>query len=137
MLNRSYSELIKYSSFEDRFRYLKLNGVVGRDTFGHLRYLNQQFYRSKEWKRFKRDIILRDDGFDLGIEDRYIFDRIIVHHIIPATVDDYLNYNIDILLNPNNVICASFNTHEAIHYGDESLLPKLPKERTPGDTKLW
>lgn len=134
---RTYSELITIPTFIDRFRYLQLNGRVGEDTFGFERYLNQVFYRSREWKEFKRGIIIRDMGCDLGIEDREIVGRIIVHHINPVLPDDIVNKNIEILLNPENVICVSNNTHQAIHYGDESILITEPTMRTKNDTCPW
>lgn len=134
---KTYSEMIKYSSFEDRYKYLRLFGNVGQDTFGHSRYLNQDFYRSKEWKRVRDKVIIRDNGCDLGIEGYDIYDRIYIHHMNPVSIDDLVDYNIERLLDPENLVCVSFNTHQAIHYGDESLLPQIPIERKPGDTKLW
>lgn len=137
MKNRSYSELCKLKTFEERFNYLKLNGSVGKDIFGHARYLNQKFYHSKEWLDMRRDIIIRDNGCDLGIEGYDLYDKIIIHHIEPGTVEDLKNYNPKKLLNPDNLICVSEATHNAIHYGDISLLPIKVVERKPGDTKLW
>lgn len=134
---RTYSELIKRRTFNDRYRYLRLFGSVGQDTFGHSRYLNQDFYRSREWKRVRDDVIVRDNGCDLGIEGFEIQDRIYIHHMNPTTIEDFENGDIDKLLNPEYLVCVSFNTHQAIHYGDESLLPQVPIERKPGDTKLW
>lgn len=137
MLYRRYSELIKLDTFEERFNYLKLGGRVGRQTFGADRILNQKFYKSVEWKRLRRDIIVRDNGCDLGIDDREITDRIIVHHINPLTIDQLMKGG-DELFDMDNFICCSHNTHEAIHYGDSSLLIKTNfVERRPGDTKLW
>jgi hypothetical protein len=135
---RTYEECIALPTFEDRFRYLKLNGSVGRPTFGYARYLNQKFYRSEEWRRFRREIIIRDDGCDLAITDGLhdIRSRILIHHINPITIDDLKLKRLDILLDPNNAICVSHNTHEAIHYSDESILD-IYKERTDNDTLLW
>lgn len=134
---RTYSELIKFKTFEDRYKYLRLYGEVGKDTFGHSRYLNQDFYRSREWKRIRDEVIVRDNGCDLGVDGFEIYDRIYIHHMNPITIEDYADYNIERLLNLETLICVSFNTHQAIHYGDESLLPQIPIERKPGDTKLW
>ena len=134
---KRYSELIKLATFEERFEYLKLDGRVGKETFGWDRIFNQSFYHSPEWKRLRRDVILRDNGCDLGIEDREIFDKIIVHHINPMTMEQ-LEEGGDDLFDLENFICCSYRTHEAIHYGDISLLPRTEfVERKPGDTKLW
>lgn len=134
---KTYTELIQLPTFEERFRYLKLDGVIGEETFGFDRYLNQAFYSSTEWKKFRRDIIVRDMGCDLGIEDREIGGLIMIHHLNPIALEDILKRNVKVLLNPENVICASANTHRAIHYGDESLLIKAPIERTKNDTCPW
>lgn len=134
---KTYSELITLPTFEERYRYLKLSGEVGKETFGFDRWLNQVFYNSKEWRAFRRDIIVRDMGCDLGIEGREIGGRIFIHHIEPIKLDDILHRRIEVLMNPDNVICVSFETHNAIHYGDESLLILLPIERTPNDTCSW
>lgn len=136
MMNRSYSELITIPTYEDRFHYLQLNGAVGKDTFGYDRYLNQILYNSKEWKRFRDEIIIRDNGCDLAFEGYDIHGRILVHHINPITVDDVVNRN-PIVFDPENVICVTHNTHNAIHYGDESLLITAPVERTKHDTCPW
>lgn len=134
---RRYSELIKLKTFEDRFDYLKLDGRVGKITFGADRIFNQAFYHSKEWKQFRNKIILRDNGCDLGVEDREIFDRVIIHHINPMTIEELEEGGED-LFDLENFICCSYRTHEAIHYGDISLLPRTEfVERRPGDTKLW
>lgn len=133
---KSYRELIRLPTFEERFIYLKMGGSVGRETFGFDRYLNQSFYNSREWKRTRRDIIVRDESCDLGIFDRELFGKIIIHHINPITIED-LEDGEWCVFDPNNLICTSLNTHNAIHYGDESLLSVLPKERRRGDTKLW
>lgn len=123
-------------TFEERFEYLKLGGVVGRSTFGYDRYLNQIFYTSWEWRRARRDIIARDNGCDLGIPGRDIPDRIIVHHINPITMEDIESRN-PIVLDPNNLICVSHNTSNALHYSSASLLTTLPPTRKKGDTTLW
>lgn len=133
---RTYSELIKFETFEERFEYLKLSGEVGLATFGHDRYLNQTFYRSPEWRSFRREIIIRDNGCDLGLEGYDIFGKIYIHHMNPISVEDILDRKSN-LMDPNQVICVSGLTHNAIHYSDESILPIRPVERRPGDTKLW
>lgn len=133
---RTYSELITLPTFIERFRYLKLNGSVGMDTFGHDRYLNQILYHSEEWRRFRREVIMRDNGCDLGHEDYEIHGKIIIHHINPITVEDVLRRDPKIF-DFENVICVSLRTHNAIHYGDESLLITEPIERTPYDTCPW
>lgn len=133
---RTYSELIKLKTFEERYRYLRLAGSVGEETFGWDRYFNQKFYSSQEWKRFRREIIIRDNGCDLGIEDREIDGLIMIHHIEPITVEDVVQRRA-CLLDPENAICVSRNTHNAIHYGDENLLVLQPIERTKNDTCPW
>lgn len=133
---KKFSELKRLKTFQERYNYLKLGGGVGVETFGADRYLNQDFYRSKEWKRIRDEIILRDNGCDLGLPGYEIYDTIYIHHMNPITPEDILYWNDDIV-NPEYLICVSFNTHNAIHFSDESLLPKLPIERKPGDTKLW
>jgi len=133
---RSYTELSKYSSFLDRFEYLRLNGTVGFETFGSNRFLNQAFYTSPEWRRARREVIIRDDGCDLGVEGYDIFSKILIHHMNPIQEEDLLNRNPDIL-NPEFLICVSHNTHNAIHYGDKNLLPAPLVERRPGDTCPW
>ena len=137
--SRNYSDLILLPTFEERFDYLKLNGLVGDMTFGGHRYQNQRFYQSTEWKRFRREIIIRDHGCDLGIDDgnHDIHSRIIIHHLNPITIDDIRRYDWGILLDPENAICVSHNTHEAIHYSNSDILEKTYHERTPGDTDLW
>lgn len=137
MMNKSYSELIRLRTFEERFKYLQLRGTVGADTFGYARYLNQKFYDSTEWRKFRREIIIRDNGCDLGIADRMISGSIRLHHINPIDEEDLIQRNIEVLLNPENVICTSLMTHNAIHYGDENLLIKEPVERRPNDTCPW
>lgn len=133
---RRYSKLITMDNFLDRFEYLKLGGVVGKSTFGSNRYLNQILYRSYDWKKFRREIILRDDGCDLADPDREIDGIIIVHHINPITIDDVKNRR-HCVFDPENVVCVSHTTHEAIHYGDDTLLMKGPVVRRPGDTIPW
>ena len=136
MIIRTYSELIELPTFEERFRYLQLNGKVGKDTFGFDRYLNQNFYRSIEWKRVRDEVIIRDNGCDLGIEDRMIGNRILVHHMNPIDDKSILDMT-DILLNPEYLICVSHQTHNAIHYGDENQLIKAPIIRSKNDTCPW
>lgn len=134
---RTYSELSKLSTFEERFEYLRLDGIVGEETFGFDRYLNQQFYQNDiEWKQVRRFVIMRDLGCDLGIEDREIPGKIIVHHMNPITKDDLINRT-KFLLDPEYLICTLKSTHDAIHYGDENLLMKGPVERTRNDTCPW
>lgn len=133
---KSYSELITIPDFLDRFEYLKLKGSIGQETFGHTRYLNQILYRSYEWKRFRQEIIIRDDGHDLAHPDREIGGLIIVHHINPITIDD-VRYHRSCVFDPDNVVCVAHITHEAIHYGDEGLLMKDPIIRRPNDTIPW
>lgn len=137
MTIKTYSELMLIPTFVERYRYLRIGGRVGEDTFGFERYLNQKFYQSTEWRRFRDSIIVRDMGCDLGMEGFEIGGSIYLHHINPLTKED-LRYNrAEALMNPENVICVSFNTHQAIHYGDESLLPKVPILRTRHDTCPW
>lgn len=136
MAERTYSELITLSTFEERFKYLKLDGVVGTDTFGFDRYLNQSFYKSKVWKSIRDRIIVRDDGCDLGIFDRRIPGKVYIHHLNPVTAKDIINMT-DYLISPEYLICVSHSTHNAIHYGDESLLILNPVERRPNDTCPW
>lgn len=133
---RRYSELIRFDSFLDRYNYLQLKGQVGLDTFGLDRYLNQTLYRSSRWRRTRDKVILRDNGCDLGYEGFDIFDKIIVHHMNPLSIED-IEDDVDEIYDPEFLICCSFNTHNAIHYGDERLLPQLPVERRPGDTCPW
>lgn len=136
MAEKRYSELITLPTFEERFKYLKLDGVVGTDTFGFDRYLNQSFYKSKIWKSIRDRIIVRDDGCDLGVPDRRIPGRIYIHHLNPVTAKDIIDMT-DYLTSPEYLICVSHTTHNAIHYGDESLLMLNPIERKPNDTCPW
>lgn len=134
---RCYSELIAIPTFEERFQYLKLNGRVGQDTFGYDRYINQHLYqRNPKWRKARDRVIIRDNGCDLGIEGREIYERIIVHHMNPITLED-VQKDRDWLYDPEFLICTVHNTHNAIHYGDEHLLVKAPIERTQNDTCLW
>ena len=134
--NRTYEELRQLPTFEDRFKYLSLLGNVGETTFGWERHLNQSFYNSSQWRRVRDFIIVRDNGCDLGIEGREIHSSIYIHHMNPIVPDD-LRFGRPSLLDPENLITVSHRTHNAIHYGDESQLPKPFVERRPGDTKDW
>lgn len=133
---KTYSELIALPTFEERYEYLRLNGRVGEDTFGFDRYLNQNFYRSAEWRRIRDRVIVRDNGCDLAIDDRIIYGKILIHHMNPITDKDLFNLS-DILLDPEYLICVSHNTHNAIHYGDGERLVKDPIVRTKNDTCPW
>ena len=133
---RRYSELRHIPTFEERFDYLRLDGSVGRETFGFDRHINQRFYTSKEWRDIRHHVIARDLGLDLGAEGYEINSRILIHHMNPILADDILHKNDDIL-DPEFLITTCHNTHNAIHYGDSSLLPKPLVERTRGDTRLW
>ena len=133
---KRYSELITLHTFEERYEYLRLDGVVGKDTFGFDRYLNQNFYRSAEWKRIRDFVIVRDNGCDLGIEDRAIYGKILIHHMNPITDQDII-HGTDALLNPEFLICVTHDTHNAIHYGTAELLVKAPIVRTKYDTCPW
>lgn len=136
MIIRTYSELSKLKTFEERYRYLRLNGKVGEETFGFDRWLNQRFYKDPEWLSIRDKVIIRDNGCDLGIKDRKITGRIIVHHMNPITKEDILRRS-DFLLNPDYLICTVKNTHDAIHYGDDSLLINEFIERSRNDTCPW
>lgn len=133
---RTYSELITLPTFKERFNYLRLNGRVGSDTFGFDRYLNQNFYRSQEWKRIRNEVILRDNGCDLGCEGYEIYGRILIHHMNPITIKDIAQAT-EYLLNPEYLISTVHNTHNAIHYSDESILCLGPIERKQNDTCPW
>lgn len=134
---RNYTELMQLQTFEERFEYLKLDGEVGEETFGFDRYINQSFYRCGEWKRVRDQVIIRDNGCDLGIPDRQLNERIIIHHMNPVTREDLVNKR-DYLMDPEYLICVSRQTHNAIHYGDESqLIPSTLIERSPNDTCPW
>ena len=133
---KTYSELSKLTTFEERYRYLRLGGRVGEETFGFDRWINQMFYKDPEWLKIRDEVIIRDNGCDLGIEGREIYSRIIVHHMNPITKADILDRS-EFLLNPEYLICTVKNTHDAIHYGDENLLITLPMERNVNDTCPW
>lgn len=135
--DRTYSELIKLPTFEERFNYLKLSGRIGIETFGYDRYLNQVLYTSPQWKKLRDEIILRDNGSDLGLEDYPIYGKVIIHHINPITVDDVLDYSNDVF-NPEYLICTSHKTHNAIHYGVDNYTRSIKVvERRPNDTIPW
>ena len=133
---RTYSELSNLKTFEERYRYLQLNGIVGKETFGFDRFLNQDFYRSQEWKRIRDMVITRVNGCDLGVEDRIVYGKIFIHHMNPFLPEDIVSGS-DFLLNPEYLITTTLNTHNAIHYGDESLLETVPVERSRNDTCPW
>lgn len=133
---RTYSDLIKLSTFEERYRYLRLDGIVGSETFGFDRFINQDFYRSKEWKSIRDFIIVRDNGCDLAIEGYDIYGKIYVHHLNPVTIKD-IQENTAFLMEPEYLISTTLSTHNAIHYGDESLLIQEPVRRSKNDTCPW
>lgn len=134
---KTYSELITLPTFEQRYEYLRLDGIVGEETFGFDRYINQKFYHDREWLRVRDAVIVRDNGCDLGVLGYEItYERIIIHHINPMRVEDVINRN-PMLFDPENLICVTHNTHLAIHYGDKNLISKAPIERTKYDTCPW
>ena len=133
---RTYSELILLPTFEERFKYLQLNGRVGDDTFGFDRYINQNFYKSADWKRIRDQIIIRDNGCDLALEGYEIYGRILIHHMNPITISD-IKFSTEYLMNPEYLICVTHNTHNAIHYGDEKQIITGPIVRTKNDTCPW
>ena len=133
---RNYTELSKISDYEARYRYLKLRGRVGDETFGFDRIFNQMFYRSGEWQQVRRGIIVRDCGCDMGVAGHEVGGRIVIHHMNPIDINDIRN-STEYLLNPEYLICVSENTHKAIHYGDESLIDHPLIERRPNDTCPW
>lgn len=133
---KCYSELIRIPTFEERFQYLKLDGRVGDDTFGFDRFLNQQFYRSQQWKSLRNEIILRDNGCDLAMEGYDIYEKVIIHHMNPIRLEDVVDIS-EYLINPEYLICTTLNTHNAIHYGNENNLLNKPVERTLHDTCPW
>lgn len=133
---RTYSELITLPTFNERFKYLKLDGKVGKTTFGSDRFLNQIFYQSYEWRKVRNEIIVRDLGCDLGIEGLDIHSKILIHHMNPISAKDLTDRS-DFLMNPEYLICTCKRTHDAIHYGDESVLCEEPVMRKPGDTCPW
>ena len=136
MTIKTYSEMVRYPTFEERYEYLRLFGTVGSSTFGFDRHINQRFYRSVEWRRIRDFVITRDDGCDLGVPGYEINENILIHHINPMTVDDVVHGE-EWIFDPEYLITTTQNTHNAIHYGDNSLLPKKHVARSPGDTKLW
>lgn len=136
MIIRRYSELRRLSTFEERFEYLRLNGMIGKDTFGFDRIFNQMFYQSREWKHVRNEVIIRDNGCDLGVEGYEIHGRILIHHMNPIRLEDIQN-STEFLMNPEYLITTVHTTHNAIHYGDASLIPKAPVERRPFDTCPW
>lgn len=133
---KRYSELIKLTSFEDRFNYLKIGGKVGAETFGHDRYLNQVFYTSPEWRKVRQQVIIRDNGCDMALEDYEIQGRIMIHHLNPIVPKDILLRK-EMLLDPENLVCVSYDTHNALHYGDISLAKHDFVERRPNDMAPW
>lgn len=134
---KTYSELKKLNSFEERFKYLKLDGQVGASTFGFDRYINQKFYKSEEWKSVRNKVILRDGSCDLGIDSEEIYGRVYVHHMNPININDIKNVT-DYLLNPEYLVTVSMDTHNAIHYGSENYTDKFKViERSPNDTSPW
>ena len=133
---RTYSELITFPTLIERFDYLKLGGFVGKETFGWDRYLNQRFYQSREWRKVRDIVIIRDHGCDLGLDGYEIRGRVYIHHMNPIEASDIVDVT-DFLLNPEFLVCVSDMTHNAIHYGDTTLLPQDPVVRKLGDTKLW
>lgn len=135
-MTKTFSEMITFDTFEDRYNYLKLSGSVGRDTFGFDRYINQRFYTSHEWRSLRDYVIARDLGCDLSLPGYEIYDKVLVHHMNPITKDDIVHGN-QAILDPEFLVCVSHKTHNAIHYGDENQLPKAYIPRSPGDTILW
>lgn len=135
---RTYSELIQIPTFEERYRYLRLGDRVGEETFGFDRYLNQRFYKSREWQNIRNEVIVRDKACDLAFEDREIPNgvRVLIHHMNPIRIED-ISYKKDWILDPEFLVCVTKRTHDAIHYGDETLLYSDPIERSPNDTCLW
>lgn len=134
---KSYSELSKINNYIERYRYLRIGGSIGEETFGFERYLNQKFYKSPEWKKLRNQIILRDNGCDMGMPDHEIHGRIYIHHINPV-LPEYIVQRKNLLMDPENLVCVSLNTHNAIHYGDESMIEEImPVIRRPNDTIPW
>lgn len=136
MMLKCYSELLRLTTFKERYEYLRLDGVVGEETFGFDRYLNQIFYNSQEWKDIRRKIIIRDNGCDLGLDGYEIRGKILIHHMNPIRQQDIL-LRTDLVLNPEYLIATTLSTHNAIHYGDEKLLLTVPNERRKNDTCPW
>lgn len=136
MMTRSYTDLKRLETFDERYEYLRVPGTVGRSTFGYDRYLNQVLYTSRKWSRVRDEVIARDNGCDLGVDGYSILSRIIIHHMNPITVHD-IRDKLDIVLDPEYLICVSNRTHLAIHYGDSSMLNQKVIVRKPGDTSPW
>lgn len=136
MRTKTYSELSRLETFDERFEYLKLGGGVGHSTFGFDRHVNQRFYMSREWKDVRRFVLIRDDGCDLGIPGYEIHQSPLIHHMNPMSVDDVVNAE-PWIFDPEFLITTTHDTHNAIHYGIDSLIPKVVTERLPGDTRLW
>lgn len=136
MTKKRYSELKQLKTFQERFEYANLAGQVGTETFGSMRFINQWFYRSSKWRKVRNEVIIRDNGCDLGVDGMDILDKVIVHHLNPITEED-IDQDRPCLYDLENLICVSHSTHNAIHYGDQALLPKLPQERKPFDTCPW
>ena len=135
-MNKTYHEMLEYKTFKDRYKYLRLIGYVGEDTFGFNRFVNQQFYTSRMWRSVRSQVIIRDNGCDLACPDRPILGKIYIHHINPVSLEQ-LEDEDPILFDLNNLVCVSHTTHNAIHYGDESTLIEDYVPRRPGDTTLW
>lgn len=136
MKTKTYSEMLQHQTFEDRYEYLRIGGSVGTSTFGFDRYINQSFYTSSEWKHVRNQVIVRDNGCDLAVPGYEVNGALLIHHINPLTSDDLIHHE-EWVLNPEYLITTTQSTHNAIHYGDRSLLPKPFVPRRPGDTKLW
>ncbi|MCF0238886.1 MAG: hypothetical protein HUJ62_00285 [Streptococcus gallolyticus] len=136
-LHKSYRELARLKTFEERYEYLNLHGIVADETFGGSRYLNQQLYRSSKWSKIRRDVIIRDEGCDLGILDRPIYDKIIIHHLNPLTIEDLKEQNFEKIFDMDNLVVTSVDTHNAIHYGNDYLLRSSFISREPNDTCPW
>lgn len=135
-MHKSYSELKKLRTIRERYEYCRIGGTIGEDTFGYERKLNQMLYTSRKWRDLRNQIILRDNGCDLGVAGYDVRDKIIIHHLNPITLKDVLEMS-DCIFDPDNLICVSSRTHNAIHFGDENLLPPEPVERFPNDTCPW
>ena len=135
-MHRTYTELSRLGTFLERFHYLSLKGTVGESTFGFDRWMNQAFYTSREWRTVRHEVITRDNGCDLGIEGYEIYKGLYIHHLNPLTKQQIVSGD-PCIIDPENLITVAHRTHNAIHYGDEKLLPSLPIQRKPGDTKLW
>ena len=133
---RTITDVYRFYSFEERYEYLRLDGMVGTATFGFDRYLNQRFYKSSAWRKVRDEVIVRDNGCDLGIPGREIYSGLLVHHINPISPEDLEDFNPDIL-DPEYLICVTHTTHNAIHFGSKNQLVTIPQERRPGDTTLW